>query len=69
MFVWVPIPKSYPNARSFTRDVIRKTGVLVTPGDAFGEYGEGYIRIALVQEHSLIIEAANRLAAFYKEIR
>lgn len=69
MFVWAPVPTAAGlSARAFTREVVRRTGVVVTPGDAFGTQGAGFIRIALVQEESLLLEAANRLAEFFKEL-
>jgi LL-diaminopimelate aminotransferase len=45
-FVWVNIPPKYSSV-GFSRMLLRKTGVLVTPGFGLGEYGEGYIRLAL----------------------
>lgn len=48
MFVWAPVPKGYTSSREFCTDMIRKAGVLCTPGDAFGSKGEGYVRFALV---------------------
>ncbi|MDD6217875.1 MAG: aminotransferase class I/II-fold pyridoxal phosphate-dependent enzyme [Selenomonadaceae bacterium] len=49
MFVWAPIPDSYSDSESFVKDLLDKTGVLVTPGSAFGPSGEGFVRMALVQ--------------------
>jgi len=49
MFVWAPIPAKYATAEEFVTDLLDKTGVLVTPGSAFGPSGEGYVRMALVQ--------------------
>jgi LL-diaminopimelate aminotransferase len=71
MFVWAPLPAQLNgkyNSRSFTKEIIQRTGVVVTPGDAFGREGEGFIRIALVQDESKLVEAANRLAQFIKEL-
>ena len=48
MFVWAPVPKGYASSRAFCMEMIRKAGVLCTPGDAFGSKGEGYVRFALV---------------------
>jgi LL-diaminopimelate aminotransferase len=45
-FVWVKVPPRYSSV-GFARMLLRKAGVLVSPGFGFGEYGEGYIRIAL----------------------
>ena len=49
MFVWAPIPQQYADSETFVKDLLDKTGVLVTPGSAFGPSGEGYVRMALVQ--------------------
>ena len=60
MFVWAPIPDSYQDSESFVADLLDKTGVLVTPGSAFGPSGEGYVRMALVQSEDTmkkIVEA------------
>ena len=48
MFVWAPIPKKYESTESFWKALIDKTGILCTPGTAFGPAGEGYVRFALV---------------------
>jgi LL-diaminopimelate aminotransferase len=45
-FVWVNVPPKYSSV-GFSRMLLRKTGVLVTPGFGLGEYGEGYVRLAL----------------------
>ena len=60
MFVWAPIPSSYQDSEAFVTDLLDKTGVLVTPGSAFGPSGEGYVRMALVQSEDTmkkIVEA------------
>jgi LL-diaminopimelate aminotransferase len=41
--------------------VLEKTGVVVTPGNAFGEGGEGYVRISLIAERDRLGEALRRL--------
>ena len=48
MFLWAPIPKSYKNSEEFAYALMEKAGVMCTPGSAFGEGGEGYVRFALV---------------------
>lgn len=45
-FIWVKVPPRYSSV-GFSRMLLRKAGVLVSPGFGFGEYGEGYIRLAL----------------------
>ncbi len=49
MFVWAPIPPGHGTSQAFCRELLEKTGVLGTPGSAFGPSGEGYIRFALVR--------------------
>ncbi len=49
MFVWAPIPAGHGDSQSFCRELLQKTGVLSTPGHAFGPSGEGYVRFALVR--------------------
>jgi LL-diaminopimelate aminotransferase len=68
MFVWAPMPAGIVDARAFARDLLRRTGVVVTPGDAFGAQGAGHIRIALVQDEALLHEAASRIITFLKEL-
>lgn len=49
MFVWAPLPVGYNNSVEFCNLLMEKTGVICTPGAAFGENGEGYVRFALVK--------------------
>lgn len=48
MFVWAPVPKPFTSSQEFCMNLVEKTGVLCTPGYAFGPLGEGYVRFALV---------------------
>ncbi|MBP3580386.1 MAG: aminotransferase class I/II-fold pyridoxal phosphate-dependent enzyme [Clostridia bacterium] len=50
MFVWAPLPKGYNNSVEFCNLLMEKTGVICTPGAAFGKNGEGYVRFALVKD-------------------
>lgn len=58
MFVWAKLPEGYEDSFEFCMKLVEEAGVLVTPGRAFGEHGEGYVRMALVQDeeniHNLI---------------
>lgn len=63
MFVWAPIPSSYQDSESFVADLLDKTGVLVTPGSAFGPSGEGYVRMALVQSEATMKKIVEAVAA------
>lgn len=59
MFVWAQIPDGFENSLDFVKQLFEAAGVLVTPGSAFGPSGEGYVRMALVQDEEAI-EAAVR---------
>lgn len=61
MFVWARIPSSYSDSVLFVRDLFRKTGVLVTPGSAFGPSGEGYVRMALVRSEEEMRQAVQAI--------
>ena len=56
MFAWGPIPKKYGTSLAFCLELMEKTGVIVTPGSAFGREGEGYVRFALVISEEKIRE-------------
>ena len=49
MFVWPKIPAKYTSSEDFAMELVEKTGMLVTPGSAFGPLGEGHVRMALVR--------------------
>ncbi len=48
MFVWAPLPQGHINSVDFCFALLEHTGLLCTPGSAFGSLGEGYVRFALV---------------------
>ena len=48
MFVWAPLPDGRQDSTAFTMELMEKSGMIVTPGAAFGSLGEGYVRMALV---------------------
>ena len=50
MFVWAPLPKGYEKSGEFVLELMERTGVITVPGTAFGDLGEGYVRMALVQD-------------------
>ena len=64
MFVWAPLPGNYQNSQEFAMELVEKAGVLVTPGSAFGESGEGFVRMALVQDEEAILKAAEAIGKF-----
>ena len=62
-YVWARIPDKYSALTSmeFVTLLIKETGVVAAPGTGFGEYGEGYVRFALVENVERIKEAVRRL--------
>ncbi len=69
MFAWVPIPEKYTEIGSleFSKLLLEKAHVAVSPGIGFGEYGEGYVRIALVENEQRIRQAARSIKKFLSE--
>ena len=66
MYVWAKIPRGgVPNP--LYSGVLEETGVVLTPGRAFGEKGEGYVRITLVQPEDRLKEAADRIGRFLQD--
>ncbi|HEX6000755.1 MAG TPA: LL-diaminopimelate aminotransferase [Hyphomicrobiaceae bacterium] len=66
MFAWAPIPEAYRDAGSveFAKMLIDEADVAVSPGLGFGEYGEGFVRIALVENEHRIRQAARGIKKF-----
>jgi alanine-synthesizing transaminase len=66
MFAWTPLPEQYKAAGSmlFSKLLIEHAGVAVAPGVGFGEYGEGYVRIGLVENEHRIRQAARNVKKF-----
>ncbi|MEM6904079.1 MAG: aminotransferase class I/II-fold pyridoxal phosphate-dependent enzyme, partial [Pseudomonadota bacterium] len=66
MFAWAPIPEPYAEMGSleFSKLLLDKAKLAVAPGLGFGEYGEGYVRIALVENEQRIRQAARSLKQF-----
>lgn len=63
MFVWAAIPEHYVTSEEFAMDMVEKAGVMVTPGSAFGPSGEGYVRLALVQDEQALNKAVAAVQA------
>ncbi len=59
IYVWTPVPEGWKSA-DFCQALLQNTGVSIAPGSTFGDYGEGYARISLVQTRSRIAEAMRR---------
>lgn len=66
MFIWAPLPEGYKSSMEFSLELLQKAGVLVVPGVAFGDRGEGYVRIAMVQDEQELEEAVTRIADVFQ---
>ena len=66
MFAWAPVPEKFKEAGSllFSKLLIEEAGVAVAPGVGFGEYGEGYVRVGLVENEHRIRQAARNVKKF-----
>ena len=63
MFAWAPLPEKFKNkgSLSFAKELMLHADVAVAPGIAFGEYGEGYVRVGLVENEQRIRQAAKNV--------
>src|ERR1700674_2036437 len=66
MFAWAPLHEPFRGLGSveFATLLVEKSGVVVSPGVAFGEHGEGYVRIAMVENEQRIRQAARGVRRF-----
>jgi alanine-synthesizing transaminase len=68
MFVWAKIPDCVDlGSLEFSKRLLTEAGVAVAPGIGFGEYGEGYVRIALIENDNRIRQAARNIKEFLKQ--
>jgi alanine-synthesizing transaminase len=69
MFVWAKLPECVAHLGSleFSKRLLVEAGVAVAPGIGFGEYGEGYVRIALIENDNRIRQAARSIKDFLKQ--
>ena len=68
MFVWAPIPAQFHHLGSleFSKLLLREANVVVSPGVGFGEYGNQFVRIGLVETEARIEEAIQNIKHFLK---
>jgi LL-diaminopimelate aminotransferase len=66
LYLWPEVPAGI-NSAHFASRLLEETGVSVTPGTAFGQYGEGYVRVSLGMATDRIREAMERLMDFVKK--
>ncbi|MDX1806828.1 MAG: pyridoxal phosphate-dependent aminotransferase [Paenisporosarcina sp.] len=59
-FAWLPVPKGY-TSQNFADKLLNEADVAVAPGNGFGEFGEGYIRVGLLVDEDRLEEAVQRI--------
>jgi LL-diaminopimelate aminotransferase len=59
-YLWIEVPRGYSSAE-FTELLLTEAGIVVTPGNGFGDWGEGYVRISLTIGEDRLREAADRI--------
>ncbi len=59
-YVWISVPRGY-NSAKFTALLLSKAGIVTTPGNGFGDSGEGYIRMTLTVKNERLAEALQRM--------
>lgn len=69
MFVWAKIPEcaAHLGSLEFSKRLLKEAQVAVAPGIGFGEYGEGYVRIALIENDNRIRQAARNIKEFLRQ--
>jgi alanine-synthesizing transaminase len=67
MFAWVPLPEKFRHLGSveFSKLLIEKADVAVAPGIGFGEHGDGFVRLAIVENEQRIRQAARGIRRFF----
>jgi LL-diaminopimelate aminotransferase len=66
LYVWAKIPDGEESSSAFVSKIIDATGVVLTPGNGYGEFGEGYIRVSLTTPDDQLDDALNRLNDYIK---
>ncbi len=63
IYVWAPIPAGFDSSAAYCEHVLERTGVVISPGGAYGASGEGWFRISLTTPDDRLAEAVERLAS------
>ncbi len=66
VYLWLRSPRDLSGGR-FAQELLRGPGIAVTPGSAFGQQGNAYVRISLTAPDDVVAEAAERLRRFYPQ--
>lgn len=69
MFIWASLPRqcAHLGSMEFSKRLLQEAKIAVSPGVGFGEKGEGYVRIALIENEKRVRQAAKNLKAFLKQ--
>ena len=68
MFVWAKIPDFYEKkSMDFSLEILKTSNVAISPGIGFGSEGEGFIRIALVENKQRIRQAMKNMQIFFDD--
>ena len=69
MYIWAHIPEHYRHLGSleFAKQMLEKAKLCVSPGIGFGEYGDEYVRFALIENESRIRQALRGLKTMFKD--
>lgn len=61
IYIWAPVPQGYASAAEYCRHVLEESAVVISPGGAYGDHGEGFFRISLTTPDDRLTEAVERL--------
>ena len=62
-YLWLPIPPRYKSAFEFCEDLLKTSGIVLVPGNAFGTHGEGFFRLSYVCSDEQLQEVIDRMKA------
>ena len=60
-YLWLPIPPKYKTSKDFTDELLNKSGIVVVPGNGFGNNGEGWFRLSIVASEEQMHEVIRRM--------
>ena len=60
-YLWLPIPRKYKTSEEFCTDILRTSGIVLVPGNAFGSEGEGWFRLSVVCPDDKLYEVIDRM--------
>ena len=62
-YLWLPIPRKYKTSLEFSQELLKKSGIVIVPGTAFGDCGEGFFRLSYVCSDEQLQEVIDRMKA------